>query len=148
MDYTYYAIIESSDDGFIVDFPAFEGRVYADGDNASDASKNASEALRLVLAEYIYAGTTLPSPGSMTGCNAVFTVEVNDSYIAETQCMTFSQAAEALGVSMGRISQMVKNGTLQLYEHGGKRLITIASINSRKKRQPKAGRPRRSTQPK
>lgn len=143
MDYTYYAIIEEDEDGFTIDFPAFDGQLYTDGSTMTEASKNASDVLRLMLAEYIYAGMTLPSTGDMDGCNAVFTVEVTDDFITETQCMSFSQAAEELGVSKGRISQMVKSGQLELFEHRGKRMVTIASVNARQNQQPKAGRPRK-----
>lgn len=73
----------------------------------------------------------------------MFTVEVTDEDIATSRCMTIKQAAEELGVSISRVSQLVTRGTLEAYEHNGDRLVTIASVNERKANPPAPHRPKK-----
>ncbi|MEG0503646.1 MAG: helix-turn-helix domain-containing protein, partial [Raoultibacter sp.] len=63
-------------------------------------------------------------------------------FIERTKCVTPTEAAEMLGLSKGRISHMLKSGVLQAVRFGDERLVTIASINKRKKASVGAGRPK------
>lgn len=74
------------------------------------------------------------------GC--VIAVEVDKSFIRESACMTISQAAQALGITRGRASQLAKSGLLDSVEVDGKRMVTIASVNERKANPPAPHRPR------
>ena len=142
MDFTYYAIVEEQEDGWFVDFPSFGGGVFAEGNTAQEAIACASETLRLAIAEYLDEGWRLPNQSTFETGICVFTVEVSDDYIAGSKCVTPKEAAEILGVSAGRISQMLNDGVLEAYVHGGRRLVTIASLNARKAASVKAGRPK------
>lgn len=52
-----------------------------------------------------------------------------------------SRAAEILGVTKGRISQMVKANQLEAFRDGGTVWVTLDSIEARLAEKPKAGRP-------
>lgn len=148
MDFTYYATITCDEQEYLVDFPAFNGGVFAGGESLREACANASTVLRLAIAEYLDSGWTIPVDATTIDEGyAVFTVEVSEDFIAETKCVTPSEAAEYLEVSIGRISQMLSEGKLEAYQHGGRRLVTIASMNARKAANPKPGRPRVSKTP-
>lgn len=143
MDFTYEATITQEEGSYLIDFPAFGGGVFADGDTLPEACESASTTLRLAIAEYLDSGLPLPPSGDINTARAIFAVEVSDSFIAETKCLNYAEAAEFLNVSIGRISQMASEGQLEVYRHDGRKLITIASLNARKASQPKAGRPRK-----
>ena len=147
MDFTYGATVEQQEDGYFVEFPAFGGGVFADGDTLAEACASASTTLRLAIAEYLESGIRLPDPGSLEEGRMVFTVEVSDPFIIESKCMTPGEAAEYLGVSAGRISQMLNEGQLETLSHAGRKLITLASLNARRAASPKAGRPRKAGRP-
>lgn len=142
MIYTYEAKITEQDGGWFVSFPAFPG-AYSPGETMREACEGAAESLRLTIAEYLDSGIPLPAPSIKAKPEAVFCVEVTDSFIAETKCMTLKQAAEELGVSQGRITQLLANGQLEACEAGGRRLATIASVNRRKANPPAPHRPKK-----
>ena len=52
-----------------------------------------------------------------------------------------SRAAEMLGVTKGRVSQMVKANQLEAFRDGGTVWVTLDSIEARLVEKPKAGRP-------
>lgn len=54
------------------------------------------------------------------------------------------QAAEILGVSRGRVSQMLGSCLLEGYKRGRDAFVTVESINARLKEAPKAGRPKKN----
>ena len=57
--------------------------------------------------------------------------------------MTAAEAARRLGVTRGRVSQMVGSGLLETFELDGRRWVTEDSVNARLADAPKAGRPKR-----
>ena len=61
------------------------------------------------------------------------------------ECMIFKQAAEELGISAGRLSQLVARGQLDSVTIDGKRMITIASVNEHKDNPPAPHRPRKDS---
>ena len=54
-----------------------------------------------------------------------------------------SQAAELLGVSRSRISQMTRSGALEGFRRGRDAFVTVASIEARLAQPPRRGRPKR-----
>lgn len=54
------------------------------------------------------------------------------------------KAAEMLGVSRGRVSQMMSNGLLDGFKRGRDAFVTTESIAARKKDTPPAGQPKNS----
>ena len=59
--------------------------------------------------------------------------------------MTPSAAARELGVTPGRVSQMMSKGQLESFEDSGRTWVTRASVEARKADAPKPGRPRKTT---
>jgi len=68
-------------------------------------------------------------------------IEVDDEFIRRSKCMSISDAAEELGVTPSRVSQLLSSGALETYRYGSKRLVTIASVEARKANKPPAHRP-------
>ena len=54
-----------------------------------------------------------------------------------------SDAARMLGVSPGRVTQMINAGLLQAFKDGHKTWVTVDSVNARLESAPKAGRPKK-----
>ena len=65
-----------------------------------------------------------------------------DADIDTVDAVSASEAARMLGVSNGRVSQMVKGGQLQGFKKGRDAFVTRASIEQRIFEAPKAGRPK------
>ena len=57
-----------------------------------------------------------------------------------------ARAAELLGVTPARVSQMMKAALLDGYREGGTLWVTMYSIEARLKERPKAGRPKKNKQ--
>lgn len=131
MDYTYEADIEREDGDWLISFPAFPG-AFGGGRTMRKACRDASEALRMAIAQSISEGKKLPRATFNTPPKAVFTVQVDGSYIDETGSVTATEAARMLGVSKGRVSQLVKAGQLDTVLVGGRSRVTLASIDARK----------------
>ena len=142
MNYVYDAVIERDEDGYSVSFPQFPEAVTF-GATREEAARRASEVLTLALAERIEEGVELPAQERVAEVLAV-SVEVTGDVIDQSKCLTIDQAAEELGVSAGRVSQLASAGKLQAVMFGKKRLVTIASVNERKANPPAPHRPRKA----
>ena len=146
--YVYEATLEKEDSGkYYVYFPELEG-AYTSGDDIYDAVKKAGEVLELTIATYLDDGQSLPVPqfrgneGDLIriGISVMVTNEMRE----RMKCVTPSEAAKMLGVSKGRISQMLNAGILQSIPFGNERLVTLASVNLRLSSQRLNGRPRKA----
>ncbi|MDY4522918.1 MAG: type II toxin-antitoxin system HicB family antitoxin [Atopobium sp.] len=146
MTYVYEAILERVDGSWVGCVPVFPSNcgVSSGGDNIKEAVENIAAALRFVIADYIEQGKKLPRAVFSNPPQVVLCVEVDNLFVESTKCLTVTQAAEELGVSRGRISQLIDSGALDGTIVGGKRMITIASVNERKKNPPAAHRPRKA----
>lgn len=144
MVYAYEALFERDEDEgcWYVSFPDFEG-AFTDGDTLQDAATAAAEVLTLFVAEHLDRGWQLPEPTFHEPPYSVVCVEVDMRVIEKTKCETFAQAAEDLGVSQARVSQLVKAGKLDARDFDGRRMVTIASVNARKANPPAPHRPKR-----
>ncbi len=60
--------------------------------------------------------------------------------------MTAAAAARELGLTRGRVSQMVKAGQLETFRDEGRIWVTRGSVEARKAEAPRAGRPRKAAQ--
>ena len=70
--------------------------------------------------------------------------DTDEDYIITEEVVSASQAAQDLGVSRGRVTQMMDAGILEGFRSGRSTYITVESINARKLSTPKAGRPKAS----
>ena len=148
--FTYEAELEKDElGGYYASFPEIEG-AFTDGDNLEHTVEMAAEVLELVLGGMIDEGKALPkavfrgSSGDII--RIAISVEITPEDIERMKCLTVTEAAEYLAVSKGRISQMLDAGILETVSFGNDRLVTIASINERKRNPKRAGRPRKSEQ--
>lgn len=145
MVFTYEADFEYSEEDlcWYVDFPVFNGDCFADGSTVEEAVSNAADALTLVVSEYLDEGKELPKPAFHVPPRAIVCVEVDAQTIERSKCMNYGQAAEELGISKARVSQLVKAGRLEARTFDGRSYVTIASVNERKTNPPAPHRPRK-----
>jgi len=116
------------------------------GDDFDDAVTQAADALMTYIASSLKNGDRLPSPvfghlAPVDGKVIALAVDVDASYIVDG--VSPSEAALMLGVSRGRVSQMIKAGTLTTFEHAGEKVVDLASIRTRLAAPRLAGRPRK-----
>ena len=140
MDFIYSGVLSNIDGDWLVEFPSIPG-AFGGGKTKSQACRNAAEALRLALASEISAGNRPPAE-CVSGEGPLFAVEVSGAYVADTALMTITQAAEALGVSVGRASQLASRGQLDCVVRDGRRLVTCESVSRRASEDHPAHRPR------
>lgn len=116
------------------------------GYDLADASFMAYDWLRMMGEDMLMRGQELPklplgnSPQE-GGRMLLVGVDVSLDTINK---VTASEAAEMLGVSRSRVSQMLKVHLLDGYKDGRDTYITIDSVNARLEERPKAGRPKKS----
>lgn len=141
MRYIYDAVIERDEDGYAVSFPQFPEAVTF-GATREEASRRAAEVLVLTLAERIEEGGEIPSQERVAEVLSIG-VDVTGDDIDKSKCLTIDQAAQELGVSAGRVSQLASSGKLTAVTFGKRRMVTIASVNERKANPPLPSRPRK-----
>lgn len=141
MRYVYDAVVERDEDGYSVTFPQFPEAVTF-GATREEAARRAADVLTMAIAERIEEGAELPSQVRVAEVLSVG-VEVTGDVINKSKCLTIEQAAEELGVTPGRVSQLASSGGLQAVMFGGRRMVTIASVSKRKANPPAAHRPRK-----
>lgn len=61
--------------------------------------------------------------------------------LSDAPAMTSTQAAEALGVSTARVSQMCSTGQLASWKVGSTRMVAVESVEERLAQAPRPGRP-------
>lgn len=146
MRYVYEAafehVVDESGDYWTVDFPDFGGDCFTDGRTVEQAAANAVDVLVLTVASYVEDGWDLPRPTFHEPPLAVVCAEVDERAIEMTKCLTIAQAADELGVSRSRVSQLLSAGRLESREFDGRRMVTIDSVNARKASPPAPHRPR------
>lgn len=142
MSYVYEANFERDEDGFVVTFPQFpEGVTF--GKDINEAASNAAECLQLLIMDCLDGGKALPAPEFSDPPKTVVCVDVSEEDIARSKCMTVSEAAEELGVSRGRVSQLLSSGGLESFMYGTVRMVTVASVEERLANPPVPHRPKR-----
>lgn len=147
MFYTYEATFDREHEGgYTVAVPSFECMV-AGGETVKEACENAAGCLQLVIADMLDNGEQLPEPTFSEAPQLVLCVEVSDSFIKESSCMTLSEAAVELGVTPSRVAQLLDAGLLTAAHPTGKRMVTIESVNKRKQTAPRRGRPSKKQVP-
>lgn len=81
-------------------------------------------------------------PKNEGGKNIIVAVNASKETVRR---MTYAEAARRLGVTRGRVSQMVKANLLETFELDGRNWITENSVNARLAEKPAAGRPRKDS---
>ena len=141
MRFTYPAELTPNElGGYSVQFLDFENG-YTDGDDIDDAVEMASEVLYLLVEDYFQEDKELPRPTLKWPSDkmvAFVSIELDVSGYA----VPAKTAAEMLGVSTSRISQMISRGQLSATKRGRDNYVFIRSIKKRLAEPRKAGRPK------
>lgn len=132
------------DEDMVLALP-FELEGGTEGYDFQDAAAMAADWLRAEAEHWLMGGTEPPKLGlnhaSRHGGQVVI-IGVSVSLEA-IDTVTASEAAELLGVSRPRITQMIKAGRLEGYTKGHATFVTRASVEARLVERPRPGRPRR-----
>jgi len=119
----------------------FEGGTFGDG--PKDTAETAADWLIETINDYLLRQKQLPEPtyGNQPvkgGLVALISVDASrDSIETVFAC----DAANMLGVSRARVTQLLNKGLLEGYRNGRTTFITLDSIKARLEESPKAGRP-------
>lgn len=133
------------DEGMVVAYPfGLEGATC--GDDYRDAATMAADWLKGDADMRLMLGHELPElpignePKHEGG--RILLVGV-DASLENIDAVSAAEAAELLGVSRGRVSQMISSGQLFGFRKGRNTYVSRDSLNARLEEQPKAGRPRK-----
>lgn len=141
MEYTYRCVLTHEDDGWVASFPQLGG--YSTGGNTrEEALHEASDLLTALLCDYTERGEEPPEPGDVTELAPV-TVVVTPETVEEAHYETQAACAELLGVTRARVNALVASGQLESKVFGGRRKVSIESMERWKATERKAGRPAR-----
>lgn len=141
----YQAFLTPDDEGYGVEVPDLPG-CFTHGDTFEEALCMAGDAMKTYVASLLLDGKKPPRfiqhdcPANARCVDIYF--EVDEDYIVEGEVVSASQAARELGVSRGRITQMLDAGILDGFRRMRNTYVTVDSIRARKETAPKAGRPR------
>lgn len=131
-------------EGFVLAFP-FDMEGGTQGRDVKEASEMAADWLKGELEHRLMAGEPLPEAtfGNEPQYGGRIAIVAVDANLDSVETVAASDAAEMLGVSRSRVSQMLANGLLEGYRKGRGTLVTLESVKARLAENPKAGRPRK-----
>lgn len=132
------------DEDMVLALP-FELEGGTEGYDFQDAAAMAADWLRAEAEHWLMSGTEPPKLGlSHASRHGGQVVIIGVSVSLEAiDTVTASEAAELLGVSRPRITQMIKAGRLEGYTKGHATFVTRASVEARLVERPRPSRPRR-----
>lgn len=132
------------DEDMVLALP-FELEGGTEGYDFQDAAAMAADWLRAEAEHWLMSGTEPPKLGlSHASRHGGQVVIIGVSVSLEAiDTVTASEAAEILGVSRPRITQMIKAGRLEGYTKGHATFVTRASVEARLVERQRPGRPRR-----
>lgn len=115
------------------------------GSSFKEACEMAADWLQTSAEHWAMHGGTPPEPTfGNEPQNGGKTVIVAVSASKETvRKVSPSAAARMLGVTPGRVTQMMNSGKLESFELDGRRWVTVASVRARLAEAPTAGRPKK-----
>ena len=116
------------------------------GEDFEDLCLMVADWLKITLEEYEIRGLELPKPtfGNTPhhgGTNMVFGVSAGLETIEK---VTATEAARMLGVTQGRVSQMIRAAWLHGWKEGRNTYVSLDSVKARLAERPRAGRPRKA----
>ena len=132
------------DEGWVLAFPfGLDGGTQ--GRDAAEAARMAADWLRGEVEHALMAGRELPAPtfGNAPRHGGSVGVVAVDASLEAVDTVLASEAADMLGVTRGRVSQMLRSGQLEGFQRGRSTFVTRASVQARLSEAPRAGRPRR-----
>jgi predicted RNase H-like HicB family nuclease len=116
------------------------------GKDLSDAVDMAADLLKSIAEHSLMYNEELPAPSyghKPRHGGQVMVIGISAS-LGEIEAIRASEAAERLGISRGRVSNMLRDGVLEGFRKGRDTYVTIASLDARLSSPRKAGRPRKA----
>lgn len=141
----YGVVVKETEDGkYFAEAPNVDG-CNAKGDTLFEAVENVSNSLEVCLSEFKDQGLEFPVPcvvEQTEGEVVYMCIDIEDIHLS-APTMTAAEAARELGVTKGRVSQLISSGKLV-----GERLaegtnVTVASVEAYKASPRRAGRPKK-----
>lgn len=133
------------DEGWLIALP-FDMEGGTQGRDMAEAAEMAADWLQAEMEHRAIHGLPFPAPtfgNELRHGGERLVVAVNAGKDTVPR-MTAAAAARELGVTPGRVSQMVKAGLLESFEDEGRTWISRGSVEARKAEAPKAGRPKKA----
>ena len=144
MKHIFGAIIreDEEDGGFWAEVPDLPG-CYGQGDTFADCVRSASDGVETHVAALIEDGRDVPPASRVSADDGEVVYVYADAETVDLgePSMSASTAAERLGVSKGRISQLIAAGKLEAYRTPHYTMVTVASVEAYESSPRKAGRP-------
>lgn len=148
--YIYEVIIRPDEGGrgFCVTVPDLDGCL-SEGDTLEEAIFASADALETCVGGLLFDGETIPAPtfghrAPKGGKVVVIAFEATADSVSDV--VSPSEAADMLGVTRGRVSQMIRDGVLESYRIDNKTRVSVRSINERKSKPRNIGRPYKQLQ--
>jgi excisionase family DNA binding protein len=146
MRYIYEITISKDGDYYSMDVPDLSG-CFTWGDTIEDVLRKAPDALETHIGAYLADGDDIPPAtfGHKTDVDQVLAVISFDASAASVGAphVASRYAAERLGISKGRVSQLLKDGRLEGYRDGRETMISEASIKRFAANRRGPGKPRK-----
>lgn len=133
------------DDGFVLACPFdFDGGTQ--GEDIKEASEMAADWLKGEIEHRMMSGGDIPEAtfGNDPQHGGRVAIVAVSADLDSIETVAASDAAEMLGVSRPRVSQMLASGMLEGYRKGRATFVTLDSIKARLSENPRAGRPRKA----
>jgi excisionase family DNA binding protein len=147
MRYVYEITISKDGDYYSMDVPDLPG-CFTWGDTLEDVLRKAPDALETHIGAYLADGEDIPPAtfGHQTDASAVLAVISFDASVASVGAphIAARYAAERLGISKGRVSQLLKDGRLEGYRNGRETMISEISLERFAANRRGPGKPRKT----
>lgn len=139
-----FEVFEDEGEGVLLALP-YDMRGGTQGRDLREACEMAADWLQTEMEHRAMHGLPLPEPTfgnepQNGGRTIIVAVNAGKDTVRK---VSPSEAARMLGVTPGRVTQMVAANKLEAYEDAGRKWVTVASVEARLAEKPKAGRPRR-----
>ena len=144
MKRVYGAIVRKSDEGgYWAEVPDLPG-CFGQGENFADCVASVSDGVETHVAALLELGMDVPDPSRVQADDGevVYVYANTDTVELGEPSVSASTAAERLGVSKGRVSQLIAAGKLKAYRTPHYTMVTVASIDAYAATPRVAGRPR------
>lgn len=144
--YLFGAIVRpDGDGGFWAEVPDLPG-CYGQGDTEVECVQSMSNGLETHLAAMLADGLEIPKPSLDFPCEdgrvVFFDVEPNE-YTLNAETVSAAEASRMLGVTPGRVSQLIRANKLKAHKGAAGTEVTVLSISEYQKSGRRAGRPRK-----
>jgi len=118
-----------------------------EGKDEKEVAEMAADWLKMELETHLMKGVDIPGAtfGNEPKEGGRILLVAIEASLETIDAVQATEAAKRLGVSRGRVTQMVNTNLLDGFRKGRDAFVTVDSINARLKDTPRPGRPRKET---